>query len=297
MLSFFAVALGISQSHAVIVNGTAIEIDFNDFDSGTLVGFDSLTSRTYLQRYRSSNNSDLDPGQGFDLKVINPNNYDDAGSLYDTDRTGGEDPDLEFNFDGGNQVGIRQGNALIIQESFDGNDIANGKLDLKYGQHQGSNTRAPDDEAGGGYLKFYFESGISEFGFTFIDLEESAKDTIITFRDSNTGMSASVGFDEFVSGGLFDQTGVGAGQVVWGNNHANKINPISVADLNNVLGKNFTTFDQVKFRLKGSGGISNMYYNTGTPVPEASTLLGGAGVLLIIGFHFWRRRKAALQSQ
>ncbi len=288
--------VGYQSSQAVIVNGDAITIDFEDFESGTLLGYDDLNTNTHLQRYRSSNNSDLDPGQGFDLTINNPSNSKDAAALYDSNRSGGEDPDLEFDYKGGNQQGIKQGNVLIIQESFDGNDISNGELDLAYGKHQSDSKRAPDDEANGGMIKFSFESNISQFGFTFIDLDESNMTTSITFRDTNTNTTAKITFNEFEKSGLFDQTGVGAGQVVWGDRTANKVNPITVADLNNVLGKDFSSFNEVQFDLKGSGGISNVYYSTGTPVPEASTYIGGTGILLLIGFHFYRRRKQKAAS-
>lgn len=334
----------------VIITDSYVEVDFDDFYSGTLVGYENR--RVDRQLYSSSNAySPLDNGMGFDIHIDSNGNCD-VGTFYDTDRrlydtssngssqsyydlpgsspvatdsgrlpgtegqgAVGEDPDLEYDTTGGwtegNLQNQRQGNALIIQENFgiakwkgsvsnSPSAISRGHLYFTQGQHNwGTNNNwqkyAPDDNASGGSITFDFETNINSFGFNFIDLDGSEGATI-TFTDS-TGITTTVGFDQFEAGGSFQQGAAGStDEVVWQNGAANRINPISVADVNSTLNTNLSNFESVTINLTGSGGISQIRYGFSTPVPEASTVASAAGIVLLIGFHFfrtYRKRKAA----
>jgi hypothetical protein len=228
----------------------------------------------------------------------------------------GEDPDLEFDttggWEGGNLQGTRLDNALIIQEhtgiakwngsvSSSPRAVDRGHLYFVQGEHNwGTNNNwqkyAPDDEARGGSINFNFETTIDNFGFDFIDLDrgENVSNTTITFTDT-VGNQSTISFDEFTSGGDFDQTG-NSGEVVWGDGTANRIDGISLDQINNFQssfgGNQLNNFDQVTINLNGSGGIATIRYNLMAPVPEASTVISASAIALLIGVHFYRRRKA-----
>ena len=337
---FFAVALAalgfaVSPIHAVIVNGSSVTVDFEDFYAGTLVGYSNTYQNTHLQRYTSDNNANLAPGTGFTVRIDN-NCGPDVGALYDTDRRTyldykyygasetriydkvdavqsnsqgsagyGEDPDLEYDstggwsggWNGGNLKNERLGNALIIQEHATWNNIADGHLYYTQGQHyEKYNKYAPDDSAYGGYMKFTFETDINSFGFDFIDLDCgycSGEHASITFYDFNTNRHVSVNFSEFSHGAFSNRDANVTGNVVWGDGKANRIDSISVAELNEVMGTNLTSFSAVKIRTSGSGAVAGIRYHY-TPIPEASTVLAGGLIFLALaGIQVMRIRRRA----
>jgi len=328
---FFAVAvaafgLSVSSLNAVIVNGSSVTVDFEDFYAGTLVGYSNTYSNTGLQRYTSANNADLASGMGFTVK-IDSNYGPDVGALYDTDQRiytstnggntrtyssvngvvsgsegdalTGEDPDLEYDatsgWNGGNLECERLGNALVIQEHAKSSNISDGHLYYAQGKSNSKKNRyAPDDSSRGGYIKFSFETDINRFGFDFIDLDNTngnGESASITFYDFNTGENVEVGFSEFSTGSFSDRDANVSGDVVWGDGTANRIDGISVAELNEVMGTNLTSFSAVKFRMAGSGGIGGISYHY-SPVPESSTVVAGGLIFLFLGMlHFARMRR------
>jgi len=313
---------------------TLVDIDFDDYFAGTLVGGD--TSNSYydgLQLYTSDSNSSIYDGLGFTIDVGDQCGNAQVGTLYDTDRriytdkygnattdyekavnrdddwvaraARGEDPDLETTgfydkpdewsqWSGGNMKRNTLGNALIIQEHLDCNDVSEGHLDLVQGQSNASRDMfAPDDDAAGGYITFEFESAMNGFGFTFADLDWSEVcSTSVTFFDASGASTGEISFNEFQSG-VFEDRGTNntSGSVYWGDNKANRIDTLTVSELNNTMNTNLSNISTVKFHLSGSGGITHINYCHYDAVPEASTLLGSFGLLGLLGLHITRRRK------
>ncbi len=345
-MAITAFALSISSLNAVIINSSSIEVDFDDFYSGTLLGY--TNSSVDRQLYSSSNSySPLGAGQGFTIQI--DNNYGpDVGALYDTDTrvyldssgneiiryedlpghspvattagrelgsegdgNSGEDTDLEFDrtngWYGGNLNDERQGNALVIQEHLGISDwygsvsnspsaLDHGHLYFTTGDHNWDTNNnwkkyAPDDDSNGGTICFDFETNLSSFGFNFVDLDRG-EDASITFVDS-LGSSATINLDEFSSssGDFFNRgSNNTSGTVVWGDGKANRVDAISVSELNSVLGTNLNNFEKVSFNLSGSGGISAIHYGY-SAVPEPSTVFAGLGLFAFMGLHFFRSRR------
>jgi len=130
-------------------------------------------------------------------------------------------------------------NLLIVQEN---------------GVNQGGFiSTVPDDEAGGGTLKFDFQECIKSFGMDAIDAEgmEETPGSFgsISFRLNNVEV-ATRDFENLVAVNLF------------GDNSANRFAPITSA----VLG---TTFDEVWVIHDGSGAVDNIEY-------EKCDVVGGA---------------------
>jgi hypothetical protein len=312
-----------------------ININFDDYYAGTLVGgYDHLQLYTSDNNRNIADGMgftiDINNNKGPNVGAL----YDTDRRLY-YDRYGnrtedysnvarrddnwvargetGEDPDLETSayYSGGNEYsqwgnpgeynGNLQynniGNALIIQERVDHNDISCGHLDQVQGRNETSSSDrdqfAPDDDSNGGFIRFNFENAMSGFGFTFGDLDSGETSrTNITFFDS-TGTSVEVSFDEFSSGVFADRgSNNTTGTVEWGDGHLNRIDTISVTELNQVMQTPVELLDisSVQFNLSGSGGIGSIHYCY-SAVPEASTLLSGAGLLFVAGFFTIRRRR------
>lgn len=303
-----------------------VSIDFDDFYAGTLLGYTS-DGGTSFQRYESATNSNIADGMGFTIEIHNNSGGAEVASLYDTDKRlfqtndgathygdteytdvigvvansegqyygGTRDSDLEYRWNGGNVAYEHLGNALIIQEdvytdhsAFTPDYLEDGHLRYVQGDYDRYQGKVPDDEAAGGYIQFGFETAMDSFGFTFADLD-AGEDASITFFDTS-GQSIEVGFEEFSSGLFQNRSQNTSGSVVWENNYANRIDAISVAELNQVMGSNLNNFSQVKFGLSNSGGITHINYCY-SPVPEPSTYLAGSALLFMIGFHFSRSRK------
>ena len=196
--------------------------------------------------------------------TTNPNRSFDYGVMFDTTRTGTEDPDLEDAWDGGNAAGSVLGNILIIQENSNGcsDDICN----------------KPDDEGNrpGGSFDIRLSSVISGFGFDLVDVEsETIEGGGITFFDgANSVMRTWV------------QLHTADPSIVWGDNFVNRVGVIQAASLG------LTQIDRILISMGGSGGIDNLVLDTDfPPVPEpAAAGLVGA---LVAGLAARRARRAA----
>lgn len=178
---------------------------------------------------------------GVTISAINPNRSFDLAIAFDTTERWTPDPDLEDPWDGGNLAShtlLR--NILIIAER----DVTKGK--------------APDDEGNrpAGQITFDFASTMVSMGFDMVDLESTIEEPGgVDFMLSDGGggftLQGSFEFMDLVTSGtpVFDPT------LSFGNNTANRIDPILLASLDNSVGP---VFDRVVFRLGGSGGLDNL---------------------------------------
>lgn len=273
-------------------DATAVVVDFAEYRAGRIIDTEYATGGA------DNTSGTLPTNKGFMVSVTNDGGGPDIAVLYDTEYVGGDDPDLEGGSSGnrwtaGNLDGTPAGNALVIQESATSSEIDNGKLNFSTGKSSQGRGNAPDDESGGGSIVFSFESELVSFGFDWVDLDNSEGVTI-SFIDSFTGMSASIVFSEFLNvNSDFYRSGV-----VFGDHTANRISEISVGDISSSGQVAWSggsgepeSFDQVRFDLTGSGGISSISF---TPVPEPGTVLGGAlllGFVVVGGYRRLRRRE------
>ncbi|MEM1107962.1 MAG: hypothetical protein AAGH99_04645 [Planctomycetota bacterium] len=193
--------------------------------------------------------------------------------VFDSRERGTEDRDLEGpngldtdDFATGNLVGTNVGNLIIIQENS-GGSVVNGV------------HTSPDDEGSrpAGNLFFDFATPITSFGFDLIDVEET--ETFIKgsgfFATLLSGdQQFQVNFNELPS---LDPT------VEFGNNSANRIDPIEASDFGVV------SFDSVTINFGGSAGVANINYTTVVPSPSAV----GGGIALMLTALTRRRKKLA----
>ena len=209
-------------------------IDFNGHPAGTIIDTEYMYAGVLISVQRTS------PGPA-------------VATLYDTNRTGEPDPDLQVPFDRGNIAPSGPGgNVLIIPENA--TDVnGDGLIDR------------PNDEGDrpAGQFTFTFTTPITQFGFDLVDVEGPAE------YDDDSGFFASF----FVAGKLEARVSFGSfvdptspyydASVRYGDNSANRISPISARDVGMPL------FDQVVLNFGGSGGTDNIFF---TPVPEPATL-------------------------
>lgn len=206
------------------------------------------------------------------ISAINPNRGFDIAAAFDTSLMGTSDPDLEGPPWAGGNLAIsptetQLGRALIIAENNVG--AGDGILD------------DPDDEGSrpAGQLIFDFSHDINTFGFDVIDIEGNVME-FSRLEFFNDGMLVgTVGFNEFTTAAstFFDAT------VQFGNNSANRINPITSALLVDAgFGDAAGGFDRVIIHAGGSSAYDNI------TIPAPSGLLALTGGWLMLS----RRRRA-----
>lgn len=211
----------------------------------------------------------LQASDGVTISAVNPNRPFDIAAIFDTNFAGSTpDPDLLRPWDAGNLApNTDLGNALIIAQT---NTLSSPGI-----------LAVPNDEGNrpAGQLILDFDSPITSVGFDLIDVESiTSEDGAIQFY-LNGMLLDSIAFDEFVTPGQFyDPT------VTYGNNSANRINPIGINDLNPATRGSATGFDRVVFAMGGSGAIDTIQY---VPEPATLSLLALGGIALI------RRRRTA----
>ncbi len=196
---------------------------------------------------------------GVTIVATNIGGGPDLAVTFDTTATGTSDSDLEVPFSGGNLGGsILFGNALIIQENAAGcgDDICNN----------------PDDEGTrpAGSVELILDEALSAFGFDLLDIDAHPLERAgtVVFHDDDLGVSFAIEFNEF-DGGTFAQAGF-----AFGDHSANRIAPISVAEINAQIADpadQLGEIDRVIFNLGGSGALDNL-----VPEPSPAALLAVA---------------------
>ena len=161
----------------------------------------------------------------------------------------------------------RFSNALIIQE--DGADDGSGSIDT-----------SPDDEGGrpAGSITIAFSTAIDSVGFDLLDVESTLEEPFsVDFTSGSTTLTVD-------DSQLIDRDPT----VEFGNNFANRIIPLTAAEVSAITGSSITSFDEVTFNLGGSGAIDNISFS---PVPEPTVF----PILALMGFGLAgkRRRKSS----
>jgi hypothetical protein len=234
----------------------------------------------------------------------------------------GEDPDLERDDDGDGQweagniaLTTNVGNVMIVQENLNNTERAQGHTHFVQGQDVGNN-HAPDDLVGGEIL-ITFESDLTQYVFTWVDLE-TPNEVSVTFgglEDSNGNAVAGtieVFFDDLETGGAYDQA------ANWGDRHINEIVFGTIEDdntdldagnntheaflaINSGLSADVVSFNTVLFDTNADGGGGGNSGGVGlfafrlrepvTVVPEPSTYVTGALLVGLVALGVWHRRK------
>ena len=196
-------------------------------------------------------------GQGVTISVQRTSPGPAVATLYNTNRTGEPDPDLQTPFERGNLAPSGTGgNILIIPENRNDTN-GDGRIDT------------PNDEGDrpAGQFTFQFTTPVTQFGFDLVDVDGPQE------YDNNSGFFASF----FLAGSLEARVGFGAfvdpsspfydASVKYGDNSVNRIRPITARAVG------MPVFDSVVLNFGGSGGTDNIVF---TPIPEP-------GVLALLG--------------
>ncbi|MEM1324942.1 MAG: SdrD B-like domain-containing protein [Bacteroidota bacterium] len=169
-------------------------------------------------------------GNGQGLTFSSDDQTNNPINLYNTDGTGGNDPDLERNSEGTNQwadgniITEMLGNVLIINQTSDISD--------------------PNDNGSGGQMIVNSDLPLGRFAFDMVDLDLPLQGDVI-YENTSTGQSVTIPFEDFEqgSGSIYEISGVR-----FGDRTANRV--ISVTADN--LGLQF--FDRVTFDLAAESG-------------------------------------------
>ncbi len=193
------------------------------------------------------------------ISAVNFNRPFDIAAAFDTTLIGTSDPDLEGPpWAAGNlaisDTEVELGMAIFIAENNLG--AGDGFLD------------DPDDEGlrPSGQLIFDFDRLIDRFGFDVIDREGDIEGSSVDFYNDGA-LVGSVAFSEFttLASMFYDAT------LVFGDNTANRIAPITAGDLVNAgFGDAADGFDRVIINVGGSGAFDNILI----PSPGAIALFG-----------------------
>lgn len=295
----------VNSNHGV---GNASTYDVFKYDGS------NANTAQFLNMTISADNTDRNGGT---------ENYKDMALIFDSDPNASNtsDDDLHTPASKGNLQGQDLGNLLIIQEN---GRVYNGHNKVR--NWANDDYQVADDEGSrpAGYFSIEFDAdnqlqgfdGIRQFGFDLIDIEgasewntpEEAGIDVDNYNGTGQAMTGTQLTNllksetisglmgafvdendeivEFITFDSLDGSTQGEGTVQFGNNSANRIDPLA--------------FDQgvyeVIISLGGSGAIDNLVFSAEPPgtfaVPEPSTfLLLGTGLVGLIGYH--RRQRQA----
>lgn len=226
--------------------GQTFVMDFDKDANGaslTAGSYDVLNSQPYADLYSS--------GSGVILSTNNPGSR--PLNLYNTEGSGGLDPDLErgIAWATGNLGSTSVGNALIVNTN--------------------SNISQPNDWVDGGDMTFASDLSLQSFTFEFLDTDKKADGSVIVF-DSLNNESATIAYKDFLpgSGSVHATPGI-----AYGNRSGNRVGQITASELG------LAQFDQITFKLTNSGAVSNVAVKlNGDAIPEPTgAALLGVGLL------------------
>jgi len=195
--------------------------------------------------------------------------HPDLAVIFDSNRPQTYDTDILYPWDGGNLFGKKLDQILILPENkIDANN--DGFIDN------------PDDEGGqppAGEIIFKFSKAQKTFGLDLIDMGDVAEERDKSFLQFKKGTTVKkVFFTEFSTLGnqYYDPT------IVWGNNSANRLKPVTAAQLG------LSDFTEVRVHFHDSAALDNvMFTTTIPPIPEPAAL----SLLALPAFLRTRRRR------
>lgn len=215
----------------------------------TLLACAAATAHAQVYTFETLAHGEIITNQFQPALTITTDNFTgpDIVAAFDTTMMGTADPDLQGPpWAAGNLApNTILGKALIIAEN--GTDANNdGILDN------------PDDEASrpAGIITLTFANAIDRFGFDVIDIEGNLQESSSLDFYLAGNFLATITFAEFLDGGTFDR------DAVYGNNSANRIAPITAAEIGAVA------FDEVIINVGGSSAYDNFV----VPAPSTTTL-------------------------
>lgn len=250
--------------------------------AGASAGWQTIDLNAYSHG-QVMNHLDLGPA------IVDGDNFHNSKDLivaFDTRARGTRDSDLEGpnGINGGWGFGNLKasndilGTILIIQE-----------VDNNFAGYTNSSktvVKRPDDEGrrsggthpGAGEITLDFDSPMSAFGFTLVDVEKTGEfnnQTGFFATFNGDGGTVKVAFADFTDpySPYYDPS------VVFGDNSANRIKPITAKQLG------LNSIDHVTINLGGSGGVGELKA-AGIPTPGAA-----AGGMALLGLIVARRRR------
>lgn len=227
--------------------------------AGSVAGQVTVLDFSGLQNGEILNNQYL--AQGVTISAINPNRPFDIAAVFDTESTGGPDPDLQGPPWNGGNLAISPtetvlGNAAIIAaDDTDAN--GDGLLDV------------PNDEGRrpAGTLIFELDFIAVSFGVDIIDIEGAIQETS-SFEFLLDGVAVlEVSFSDFVTNGsgYYDPT------VSFGNNSANRIASFDVVP----------GYNELRINAGGSSAYDTLVFGGVVPAPGTAALLGLGGLAMV----------------
>jgi hypothetical protein len=270
-----AMVASVTLSLGVFFSLSAKAADFTlDFDAGSdygdvLTNLDGTLVTTQWATWGLTNISGFNDRTNQVAKLM----------TYDTNRTGGQDPDLQT----GNAYGTpTQGKALIIQEED--------RTNKNYFNNNG--FYRPDDEANGGYIDFDFAEKVAFKSFSLLDIDDNGSGIRVEGYDPNGTKVLDIDIDALIAKHKTDNgSNAAAAQGT-----SVTLNGVTLTQVGTRRGDNSlfrfdvddTYLTNVRFNYPGSGAISGLAWSTEdgpAPVPEPSVM----GGLLMVGALGTRR--------